>query len=529
MKNIKISFTLAAAGINECCETVRSYALEAGLSSAETMKLVLPTEEALLAYQSRFGEDTSAILELNARFGKLRMCVSVDGEAYDALSDSHPLDADYPSVSGIMGSFSTNLKHEYADHVNKIRCVRSLESKGGNVKLIIGSIVLGFVVGFVSKALPASFGENLDLFVSLLSNTVMGLIKMAALPVIFLSTIKGIIGSGELATFGRVAKKTISAYVTTMLLLLASVVVMSFILLPFSYGRTLGSSQLFSDTVGVIFSVFPDNIVSPFFNNDNVKVLFIAVITGCAILAHKSGETDSLMKSMTTICDISATAMGWLAKPLPLMIFIVIVQNIRDPEMLRDAKKALLLVLIAAAAYLLGVLIDAVVVAKKRSIPFFRLLRAILPPTVKGAVTGSSMMTYPDIEDTLKNTLGIDPQFVDFSLPLGLTFFQTSIILFSSIPLYFASVSGVSIDLSWVLSLLLLSFLSSFATPPVAGAFLAMLPLIFSSLGVDSAYLPLATSLMMLFDYPTTGLRIAMLILEIARVSGDAEGEHTHA
>ena len=523
MKNSKFSFTLTAGGINDCCEAIRAYALDAKLSKAETVKLVLPTEEALLAYQSRFGEDTRAILELSARFGKLRMCVSVDGEAYDPLSDLHPFDADYPSVSGLMGSFLTSLKHSYADHVNRISCVRTLERMGGGAKLIVGSVILGFAVGFLSKLLPASFGENLDLFVSLLSDTVMGLIKMAALPVIFLSTIKGIIGSGELATFGRVAKKTISSYVIAMLLLLASVVVMSFLFLPFSYGQATGSSHLFSDVVGVIFSVFPNNIISPFFNSDNVKVLFIAVIIGCAILANKSGVTDSLMGSMTTVCDIASTAMGWLAKPLPLMLFIVIVQNIRDPEMLRDAKKALLLVLIAAAAYLLGVLIDAIIVAKKRSIPYFTLLRAILPPTVKGAVTGSSMMTYPDIEDTLKETLGIDPQFVDFSLPLGLTFFQTSIILFSSIPLYFASVSGVSIDLSWILSLLLLSFLSSFATPPVAGAFLAMLPLIFSSLGVSSAYLPLATSLMMLFDYPTTGLRIAMLILEIARISKNME------
>lgn len=72
---------------------------------------------------------------------------------------------------------------------------------------------------------------------------------------------------------------------------------------------------------------------------------------------------------------------------------------------------------------------------------------------------------------------------------------------------------------AWLLSFLLLGYIAAIAIPPVTGGVVAMLAFMFTSLGVDSGYLALGTSILMLLDYPNTGGRVALIILEIARIS----------
>ena len=522
MKELREEYQLTAVGINDCCETIRQFASAQKLTRADIAKMTLATEEALLAYQERFGEDTPCRLALAKRMGKVRMKIDVSGEAFDPVTQRLPFDSEYPEVSELMRGFVLTLDHTYKNGVNHITCAKEISRPNRFLLHILIAILAGFAFGFLSRLFPSDFGEVTDQLLALVGDTLMGLIKMAALPVIFLCTIKGITGCGGLVAFGKVARKTILAFFFTMFLLLIGTTALCFLSFPmnFALGSEIGSS--FAKSLSIIFTIFPDNVISPFNNGDNIKVLFISVLVGCAILTLGK-QSEGLTRGINTICDISTTIMMWVCKPMPVILFILIVQNIRDPHMLQDVAGAWFPFVLVCVVFLAGIALDAAVVAKKKGIRYGAVLKFIAPAFIKGFATASSIMTYPDMEEALTKKLKVEPTYVNFALPLGCTFFQPSVILLSCVTLYFTSVSGLTIDPAWVISFLLFTFLSSIAVPPVTAGVVAMITLMFSSLGVSNIYLALASSLLMLMDFPNTAGKIAFVMLEIARVSDKKE------
>ena len=518
MKSVRNEFSLTAAGINGCCNSITSFAAAQNMPHTDIAKIALASEEALLAYRDRFGEETQCKLLLEKRMGKLHMSIDIKADAFNPVTEYIPFDSDYPEISGLMENFVLTLNHSYKNGVNRISCTKAVVRSNSFLVQILIALIAGFAFGFLSRLLPAGIGSAADQLLVLVCDTLMGLIKMAALPVIFLCTIKGITSCGGLASFGKVAGKTISAFFFTMFLLLLGTAALCFICFPLNFSMVSETGSSIGDSLSIIFTIFPDNIISPFNNGDNIKVLFIAILIGCAILAlgEKSGGTILVI---SRLCDIATTVMEWVCKPMPVILFVLIVQNIRNPQMLNDAAGAWLPFLLVCAVFVIGIGLDAAIVAKKKGIPFGSVIRYIGPAFIKGFATTSSIMAYPDMEYALTKEFKTDSDYVDFALPLGCTFFQPSVILLSCVTLYFTSVSGLAIDPAWIISFLLFSFLSSIAVPPVTAGVVAMVTLMFSSLGVSSIYLALASSLLMLMDFPNTAGKIAFVMLEIARIS----------
>ena len=520
MNTTKVDYRLSDAGINDCCMEINKYVQENRLPHSDTTKLVFAVEEALLAYQERFGEETRFRLELSKRSGKIHMTLSVEGEAFNPLTGETMFDSEFPSVSNLMGSFVLALEHTYKNGINRICCEKDVPSEHGSMYYLLIAVVLGFVIGFASRLLPAGLGMVFDELLILVADTITGLIKMAALPVIFLCSIKGITGCGELVSFGKIAKSTIFSFFLTMILMMLGSLVISLIVLPFSYAAGSTSEDMLTNTFVVLFSVFPDNIISPFNKGDNIKVLFLAVVTGCAILAL-GDMGEPVARAIDRLCDVTTTIMLWLCRPIPVIFFILVVQNIRNTEMIRNALMAWIPMVIILTVDLLAILIDAVIVSKKTHRSFGEICRFIAPAGLKGFASGSTLIAYPDMDEALREKFKINPGFVNFSLPLGCTFFHPTIVLLASVTAYFASVSGITIDFGWIVSFLLLCFLSSVAIPPVSGGVISMLALMFSSCGIDSSFLPLATSLLMIIDYPGTGVRAMLIVLETVRISAN--------
>ncbi len=517
MKTLRQSYALTAAGINACCEELRRFAKECGLPQSDLTRLVLGTEEALLRYQSRFPDERELTLDVSLRFGRLRMNLLVPGEAYNVIDTDDEPDEFALAMSDMFNRLVLSLSHSYRNGVNCISCEKPVSTDMSFLLQLAIAIAAGVGVGFLCRLLPAAVVEPLDALLTLINNTLMGLIKMAALPVIFLYTMKGIADCGGISAFGKIAKKTLGSLFGSLLLILFATLGMSLLLLPFSYQSTADGMERLSATFSILFSVFPDNIVAPFSNGDNIKVLFISVLVGCALLTlGKRGE--SISRALGTLCDVSSKVMEWMCKPIPLLIGIMIFQNVRDPSMLHSVAGAWQPCVVMFAVYIGTIVLDAVIVARKKKMRLSAVLSGLAQPVLKGFTTGSSILTYPDVEQTLKKNYKTEPRFCRFSLPLAMTFYQP-VILLGCVSLYFAYLSGVVVTPAWLLSFLLLGYIAAVAIPPVTGGVVAMLAFMFTSLGVDSSYLALGTSILMLLDYPNTGGRVAMIILEIARIS----------
>ena len=518
VKTFKKEYPLSRDGINDCCGIIRSFSEENKMQSNDTVKITLGIEEALLRYLDRFGDKNKRFkLAISRAFGRIQIYIYIDGEAFNVLSKENRLPDDYPEINSIMDRFILSLSHTYSNGVNCISCEQKVyRSKSFSVWLLI-AVVAGLLIGFLSLLIPASITNPFDKLLVLINDTLIGLIKMSALPVIFLCTICGICNSGGIAAFSKTAKKTVAGFFKAIFLLLIASFLIGIAVFGFKFALSPGDSHSLSTTFSLLFSVFPDNIISPFNNGDNIKVLFIAVLIGCALLTLGK-RANALTRQLNLLTDISTTVMDWMCKPIPVIIGILIIQNIRDTSVFMDSIGVWQLIVIMVLIYFAAILIDCAIVSKKKELDFKYILKCIIPLFVKGTVTGSSISTYPDIEQTLTEKFKVKKDFVNFSLPLSFSFLQPGIVQLSCISLYFASLSGIALSPSWVISFLLVCFISAMAIPPVPEGIVAMLTLVFSSLSIDNSYLALATSILILTDYPSTGSRSALTALEIARL-----------
>ena len=128
MKSVRNEFSLTAAGINGCCNSITNFAAAQNMPHTDIAKIALASEEALLAYRDRFGEETQCKLLLEKRMGKFHMSIDIKAEAFNPVTDYLPFDSDYPEISGLMENFVlTELHHSRL--LNKILFLTVLKNQ----------------------------------------------------------------------------------------------------------------------------------------------------------------------------------------------------------------------------------------------------------------------------------------------------------------------------------------------------------------------------------------------------------------
>ena len=520
MKNKKTEGFLTSNEIDRMSNEISDFCRDIEMNRKEIIRLQLSIEEVMLRWQKAFGTEKVVQLLIQTSLGKLHLSLSLSGDAYNPLDTN--LENEDAMVRHLMDNLTLSLRYNYQNGTNKITCDRQIKADNSFFIGLVIAIVAGIVCGFAGRIIPPGAAASVMEFLNPISEGIMGLIKMTTIPVIFLCTIRGIISTGGLATFGSLGKRTIRGYLLTMLCILVFSIFVSMIFFIGSEAGTVVGNGSKTDIFGIFFSIFPDNIVTPFLNGDNIKILFLAVLSGCALL-FIGPRADRINDAIKVLADVSTTIMRWICKLMPVMVFIFIVRNIWDAETIKECATLWKLVLIIFVIYVVVILVELEIAAKKKGMRAGTVFKYMLPAVLKGTTACSSILCYTDMESILTEKLKTKEDFVNFSLPLGLAFFQVNMILLSSITMYFASISGQPLTLVWLLTLLLLCYISSIAAPPVSGGLVALIAMIFTAIGINDIYLGIASSLIMLLDYPNTGVRVTLIMLEIMRLSPEAE------
>ena len=155
-------------------------------------------------------------------------------------------------------------------------------------------------------------------------------------------------------------------------------------------------------------------------------------------------------------------------------------------------------------------------VCRKLRVKASVLLPKLLPDFIIGLSTASSSVAFPTTMEINETKLGIDPAFSKTAVPMG-NILMAGILsmLYMTAGAFLAETCGVTADISWWIILLLISFLLSMATPPVAGGVLSCLSILMLHLQIPQEALALGVTILMLLDFPTTAVRMMILHLEM--------------
>lgn len=504
---------LSNVHIGKAVEELKLYLETTALSKEDCIRTIFAIEEALLQYQEQFGENKSFALTYGKKWGKQQFAITLGGVAFNPFDVSGDGDDTLSVMQTLMGRMGLFPSWKYTSGGNVISMVIPKVS-ASPLKKLGASILLAVFLYAITLLLPEATRELIYTYgVTPLSDAFTGILGAVSGPIIFCSIVCSVSGMGDIATFGKIGKSTITALLlATVLIVVASCGWLVFLFPP--VGGSVQSENAFFEIYQLLLDVIPSNLFEPFVNSDPMQIVTLAVVVGVALLALQKKVTE-----LTVLFEQCNNVLQYIMENISEQIHIFVFISIFG--MLLSGGSSTLVQSYRLLVYLLVVIAIAIVyiVAKgslKTHVSPLLLLKKMAPSFLIALATASSSAAFSASLKTCKEKLGISQKLADFGVPFGQVIYMPAFaIFFGTIGFYMYDAYDLSISISMVLMLLLLSVILSIALPPVPGGGLIVVNILFLQLGIPDAGLTLAIIFLTLYDFPATAINVSSLQMEL--------------
>ena len=517
MKTTEKQLLLNPAGVDEASELIGTWLKDIGITGRDALRIRLTMEELLLRISSHFAAGISGTLTLGKRFGTSFIRFRYAGESFD------PVTASDDEMSLLTGRILTNmgLSPSWSYRMGRNELMQRVsEPQLSSQLMLAGALVLAFVLGIGGTVIPAEVRDILAFFVlQPISDIFTRLLHVFIGPMIFLSVLSGICGIGNASDFGRIGKKILTRFIrSTFLITALAILTRPFFRLP-AVSSAGGESQLLKIRE-LLLGMVPGNPVAPFYEGNTLQIIFLAVLIGI-ILLGLSERSRHVQDLLTELNDIVAQGVGIVCRMLPAFIFASLTLQFWENglgtifSLWKPLVAGLVLIFICMTAKLLYS-------ASKLKVRAIDLIRKILPGVVVGFATASSSAAYGTCTDICEKKLGIAEALVRIGIPFSSVFHCGGLgILFVLCAFAVSQTYGMGGGFSWLFVIWLVSGILSLAVPPVSGACLACMGILFSQLSLPAEGLGAAGVLILILEFFATGFDIGMRMMDIALLADD--------
>ena len=330
-------------------------------------------------------------------------------------------------------------------------------------QILIGMVIGSMVGGIFGDA--AAIGEPVgDLFIRLL--------VLAAVPLVFFNLLAGLTVLSDVKTFGRLAGKTMTYYVTTdvaalLLGLGAMAVLRPGIGIQFT-GSVDGPVGTVPSIAEVLLGMIPRNAFEAFVEGNVVQIVVIAVLIGVATLLLAEG---SRMRLAGLYQDVSAlfrrlVDVILLTAPVGIGALMAVTVGTYGAALLGPMARFLVGVYLAQLVVFLAYMALLRLSGARSPLKF---LRETGPLWATTAATTSSLASLSVSLETA-DRMGLPSSVYSFTLPLGAQLNKdgTSVML-GAVLLFTAQVAGVSFTPAALVSVVLIGLLLSEGSGGIPG------------------------------------------------------------
>lgn len=329
-------------------------------------------------------------------------------------------------------------------------------------------ILLGMVAGAL---LGAVFGERV-VVVEPVGSLFIRLLILAAIPLVFFNLLAGLTALTDVRTFGRLAGKIMSYYVTTDVAALCLGLGAMAILRP---GEGMQLTEEVDGTVGsvpsvteVLLGLFPTNVVEAFAQGNVVQIVVVAVLLGVATLLLSGASRDRLA---TLYGDLAALLRRlvdiilWTA-PLGIGALMAVTVGRYGAALIGPMTRFLVGVYLAQALVVVAYMIALRVFTDRRPGRFLADTGSLWATT---AATTSSLASL-SVALEMAERIGLPRKIYSFTLPLGAQLNKdgTSVML-GAVFLFTAQAAGVTFTPAAFVSIVLVGLLLSEGSGGIPG------------------------------------------------------------
>jgi proton glutamate symport protein len=373
------------------------------------------------------------------------------------------------------------------------------------------------------------------------------LLKLIAVPLIFVSLVKGISSLTDITKLSRIGYKTIVIYIITTVFATTVGLALVNIFKPGDvfpdekqeqYREQFGgqvevrqeSAREFEKQSPLFF--FEDMIPENFFraagdNSKMLQIIFFAILFSIALVLVPGEKTQVVKDFFDGLNDVILKIVDLIMRFAPIGVFALMASLVVDFSGDADIFTALgmymLTVIIGLFLLILGLYPLMMRIFAGIRVPAF--MKAILPAQLVAFTTSSSAATLPVTMKQVINELGVSKPIANFVLPVGVTINMDGTSCYQAIAAVFiAQVFGIDLTLIQQLTIVLTATLASIGSPGIPSGSIVMLIIVLNSVGLPVEGLALILGV----DRPLDMLRTVVNITGDSTVStivARSEGE----
>lgn len=402
-------------------------------------------------------------------------------------------------------------------------------------------ILIGMAIGLIWGIIAVQV--NLEVFtvkwIKPWGTIFLNLLKLIAVPLIFVSLVKGISGLTNISRLSSIGLKTLGLYIFTTIAAITIGLVLVNIIQPGNtfpdekqeiyqekFGATLSDKEtqaknLTQETpLQFIVDMVPDNIIKSMGDNSKMlQIILFALLFAISMVLLPSAKTKPVRDFVDSLNDIVLKLIDIIMLSAPYGVFALLAALVVDFSGDSDLFAALGLYFITVVLGLFIMitifypLLLSVLIRKIRYLKFFK---GIMPAQLVAFSTSSSAATLPVTMKQVTNDLGVDDEIADFVLPVGVTINMDGTSCYQAIAAVFiAQVFGIDLSFGQQLTIVLTALLASIGSPGVPGGSIVMLIIVLTSVGIPVEGLALILGI----DRPLDMLRTAVNVTGDSSVS----------
>ena len=522
MEKIKIQksnildFALRPESIDSAAERIQVFLSDFKIENSTIIKIRINAEEILLNWLSSFKEGSSFQLSLGKNYGQYKIQLRCEGLQCNPITDPN---ADFgPWAKSMLSKLEVMPVYEYKHGINIVTFAIP-KPKANPLKQILYALLASIPVGLLGMVIPGEIKTFIvDNCMSPLYSTYLNVFGLCGIPLIFLSVVLGILGVEDLHTFTKIGRRMILRFVTIIVSVIMIAILFASPLFDLTWGQD-SMSLSFGDFVNMVLGWLPTNLFQPFISMDAMQLIILGAIFGMGMLILGSG-TGTLQKAFEDVNSILLWFAQWLARLIPIFVFIMVVKSIwmSELDVLLPAWKSWVVTTGLQAAFVLTM---SIIVSSKYKIKLKLLFKKISNTFFIALGTNSCTASIPENYACCAGKLGMDSKVFTFGIPIGTSIFKpATAIRLVLLSLFMASGNGVPVSISWMIMLFVMSFTLSIAIPAIPGGCLMFCTMLFSQLGIPTEVIAQMLATDVFFDAICTAFNQISVQLALLQHAG---------
>lgn len=333
------------------------------------------------------------------------------------------------------------------------------------------------------------------------------LLKLIAIPLVFISLIKGICHMKDFTRLSKLGLRTITYYLITTTIAVSLGIAMVSIIRPgkiFPAGKALELQKEYADKLAsnmesvekikdsgplsFIVDIIPENVIAAGSDNSGMlQIIFVALLVGIAIIAIGEKKAKPLLPIIEATDDIILKIVDFIMNFAPIGVFALMAGMIVDfsGESGMFASLGLYALTVVLTLLILAYMMYPIVLKLLTKYKIKDFIRGVFPIQLVAFSTSSSAATLPFTMEQSQKELGVSEDVASFVFPVGATINMDGTSAYQAIAILFiAQIFNIDLNLSQMISIILLTVLASIGTPGVPGASVVMTVMVLTTVGI---------------------------------------------